>query len=198
MAPSDGLFLDMAFFDRYNERATQIGSGSSLEWEADHSSAGKDPLLIPPPPAVILERLRAFKEAQIVGHITRSESTTLAFSKWLYHMHYRFEKKTESPFSPRELTLGEQRSEVSKKEVIRKALAERKLQLQELEQRQREQQQQQEQQEGGEQEETVVMAVAEKDDVVAAAVAAAAGVAGVAEVMEEVAAASVVEGEVTQ
>jgi len=35
MAPSDGLFLDKAFFEQYNERATQIGLAASLDWEDD-------------------------------------------------------------------------------------------------------------------------------------------------------------------
>eukprot|EP00624_Nannochloropsis_granulata_P004975 evm.model.NODE_35218_length_12717_cov_18.613981.1 len=38
MAPSDGLFLDKAFFEQYNERATQIGLAASLDWEDDSGS----------------------------------------------------------------------------------------------------------------------------------------------------------------
>lgn len=41
MAPSDGLFLDKAFFEQYNERATQIGLAASLDWEDDSGSGEK-------------------------------------------------------------------------------------------------------------------------------------------------------------
>jgi len=41
MAPSDGLFLDKAFFEQYNNRATQIGLAASLDWE-DDSGGGEE------------------------------------------------------------------------------------------------------------------------------------------------------------
>ncbi len=110
MAPSDGLFLDKAYFDLYNVRATEIGSGSSLDWEGDARARA------PPPPAVIRERIQAFKAAEIVAHITRSEATTLAFPKWLYHTRHRYEKQP-NPWVGRELTVAEQRSEAPKKVI---------------------------------------------------------------------------------
>jgi hypothetical protein len=69
MAPSDGLFLDKAFFEQYNDRATQIGLAASLDWE-DEKMQGKIPSLSV---AVLKERVRSFKEEAIVDHITKSE-----------------------------------------------------------------------------------------------------------------------------
>lgn len=163
MAPSDGLFLDKPSFDKYNHRAPECGMGGSLDWEADPSRARG-----PPPPPGLKERIEAFKDAHIVGHITREvrrrrmdphtcvfcvchvlsisfgglcdmhgpfylhermnntcivpnhhtttqqEPRTLAFSKWLYHLRQRFEKRGRA-FQPRELTIAEVRSEVPKK-----------------------------------------------------------------------------------
>ena len=68
MAPSDGLFLDKPSFEKYNERATQAGMGGSLDWEADAEGAGSR---VPPPPPCVRERILAFKDEHIVGHITR-------------------------------------------------------------------------------------------------------------------------------
>lgn len=66
MAPSDGLFLDKPSFEKYNERATLAGMGGSLDWEADPEQSR-----VPPPPACVRERILAFKDEHIVGHITR-------------------------------------------------------------------------------------------------------------------------------
>ena len=75
MAPSDGLFLDKAYFDQYNERATQIGLAASLDWEEEEGGKeGRAPPKIPSLSVEVLrERVRSFKEETIVGHITKSE-----------------------------------------------------------------------------------------------------------------------------
>lgn len=71
MAPSDGLFLDKPSFDRYNGRAAEAASGlgGSLDWEAEREAEEQ------PGPgltaACLRERIRAFKDEHIVGHITR-------------------------------------------------------------------------------------------------------------------------------
>jgi hypothetical protein len=66
MAPSDGLFLDKPSFNKYNERASEGGLGGSLDWEADPAHSR-----VPPPPSYLRERIVAFKDEHIVGHITR-------------------------------------------------------------------------------------------------------------------------------
>lgn len=54
------------------------------------------------------------QRARTHPHDTTQEPRTLAFSKWLYHLRQRFEKRPRA-FEAREMTVAEIRSEVPKK-----------------------------------------------------------------------------------
>ncbi len=85
VAPAQGLFLEMSYFDQYNKRAK--GNGEDLDWHSDKESA----------PTI---RWKNFKETKVMKHITQEETEQNNFIKYLFiqelHLkHVRYQTTDE-------------------------------------------------------------------------------------------------------
>jgi len=69
VAPAQGLFLEMSFFDNYNKRAR--GKGEDLDWSSNPESAGT-------------LRWKNFKEEKVMQHIMEEEHNQNNFMKYLF------------------------------------------------------------------------------------------------------------------
>eukprot|EP00551_Chaetoceros_affinis_P017474 CAMPEP_0203687904 /NCGR_PEP_ID=MMETSP0091-20130426/805_1 /ASSEMBLY_ACC=CAM_ASM_001089 /TAXON_ID=426623 /ORGANISM="Chaetoceros affinis, Strain CCMP159" /LENGTH=130 /DNA_ID=CAMNT_0050557337 /DNA_START=238 /DNA_END=627 /DNA_ORIENTATION=- len=69
VAPAQGLFLDMSFFDNYNKRA--LGKGEALDWHSEPESE-----------AVI--RWKNFKEQKVMKHVMAEEAQQHNFIKYMF------------------------------------------------------------------------------------------------------------------
>lgn len=77
VAPAQGLFLDMSYFESYNKRA--LGNGEDLDWHSDPNS----------PPVI---RWKNFKDQKVMKHIMKEEEEQSNFIKYLFkheiHLKY--------------------------------------------------------------------------------------------------------------
>mmetsp|Transcript_16752 Transcript_16752/g.30447 ORF Transcript_16752/g.30447 Transcript_16752/m.30447 type:complete len:467 (-) Transcript_16752:230-1630(-) len=77
IAPAQGLFLDMSFFDRYNERHGK--TNDPLDWATEGSDAWK--------------RWTNFKENHTMQHIMKEETRQGNFLKYLFVQEFKFQKQ---------------------------------------------------------------------------------------------------------
>ena len=81
LAPAQGLFLDMSFFEGYNRRKTNEHL-ENLDWTSDESR-----------PAI--QRWKDFRENVVMKHIGKEEATEGNFVKYLYVQEYVYDHKTQ-------------------------------------------------------------------------------------------------------
>ena len=85
VAPAQGLFLEMSYFDQYNKRA--VGKGEDLDW---HSNPNSEATI----------RWKKFKEENVMKHIMAEEEEQNNFIKYLFvqelHLkHVKYEATDE-------------------------------------------------------------------------------------------------------
>lgn len=81
MAPAQGLFLDMSYFEGYNRRKTNTHL-QDLDWVSDETA-----------PAV--QRWKEFRENVVMKHIGQEEAAQGNFVKYLYVQEYVYDYKNQ-------------------------------------------------------------------------------------------------------
>jgi hypothetical protein len=81
LAPAQGLFLDMSFFEGYNRRKTNAHL-ENLDWITDEST-----------PAV--QRWKDFRENVVMKHVGTEEAEQGNFIKYLYVQEYVYDCKNQ-------------------------------------------------------------------------------------------------------
>jgi len=84
IAPSQGLFLEMSYYDVYNRKSHENPNSSKKVNELNWHSCGNTPAVL---------RWRHFKESVILGHISEEEATQGNFIQYLFLQEYCFGKR---------------------------------------------------------------------------------------------------------
>lgn len=86
VAPAQGLFLDMSYYELLNKRnANNQSSNAPLDWSSDESDPAH-------------QRWKDFKETKVLPHIMEEEHTERNFIKYLFHQEYVFGRR--NPYTP--------------------------------------------------------------------------------------------------